>query len=212
MTAARLIVIRHGETSWNAEGRYQGHLDSPLTALGLAQAHAIARRLVDEKATALYSSDLVRARKTAEIIGTMIGLEVRLEPRLREQHLGVFQGLSKEEVKQKFPDERRQFKTNDPNYLLPGGESARQAFDRMMACFEELACRHAGETAVIVGHGGTVTALLRHTLNLSLDAGRRFRRPNAGWNVFACDAGRWVLETWGDLSHLAVNDGGAAGR
>ena len=87
---------------------------------------------------------------------------------------------------------------------MPGGESARQASERMMACFDELARRHAGETIAVIGHGGTVTALFRHTLGLALDAARRFERPNATWNVFACDAGKWVLETWGDVSHLGV--------
>lgn len=202
MPAARLIVIRHGETAWNLEGRYQGHLDSSLTVLGLAQAGALARRLVSEPSGALYSSDLGRARKTAEIIAAKTGQNIRFDARLRERHLGIFQGLSKPEIKQNFPEERRLFKTAGPAYVVPGGESARQAAARMLECLGEVASQHAGETVVVIAHGGTVTALLTHTLGLPLDAPRRFERPNASWNVFSCNAGQWLLETWGDVSHL----------
>lgn len=204
MSATRIILLRHGETVWNLEGRYQGHLDSPLTSAGEAQASALARRLATAKFSALYSSDLGRARQTAARIAELSGQEVRVEPRLRERCLGIFQNLLREELKVKFPDEYQQFKSGGPEHVIPQGESTRQAADRTNACLEELAARHAGETLVVVTHGGTVSALLRHVLGLPLDAPRRFDRTNASWNVFRVAGGKWFLETWGDVSHLEI--------
>jgi len=202
MTPTLIILLRHGETTWNVEGRYQGHLDSPLTPRGESQARALARRLAGVKFGALCSSDLGRASRTAAIIAQATGHEVRLDARLRERHLGIFQGLLKSEIKQKLPDEYRLFKTAGPDHAVPGGESTRQSAQRSIACLEELARCHAGETIVVVAHGGTISALLRHTLGIPLGTPRRFERFNASWNVFTWDDGKWRLETWGDLSHL----------
>ena len=202
MAPTRLILLRHGETTWNLEGRYQGHLDSPLTPRGESQALALARRLAGVKFTALYSSDLGRAIRTAGIIAQATGHDVGPDPRLRERHLGIFQGLLKSEIKQKLHDEYRLFKTAGPDHAMPGGESARLAAERNLASLEELAHRHAGETIVVVAHGGTISALLRYTLGIPLGAPRRFERFNASWNVFTWSDGKWRLETWGDVSHL----------
>jgi probable phosphoglycerate mutase len=202
MERSRVILLRHGETTWNVEGRYQGHLDSPLTPRGESQADALARRLTGVKFAALYSSDLGRARQTAGIIAQSTGDEIRPDPRLREQNLGIFQGLLKSEIKQKLADEYRLFKTAGPDHAMPGGESARKSAERSLACLEELARRHSGETIVAVAHGGTISALLRHTLGIPLGTPRRFERFNASWNVFTWDDGKWRLETWGDVSHL----------
>lgn len=202
MSVTRVILLRHGETVWNLEGRYQGQLDSPLTPTGEAQAHALAQRLVVVKFAALYTSDLGRARQTAACLAASSGHELRVEAQLRERHLGIFQNLRKAELKQKFPDEYRLFKSGGPEHVIPQGESTRQAAERTNACLEELARRHPGETIVIVAHGGTISALLRHALGIPLDAPRRFERSNASWNVFQFDDGKWFLETWGDVSHL----------
>ena len=206
MAATRIILLRHGETTWNVEGRYQGHLDSPLSPRGESQARALALRLAGMKLTALYSSDLGRARQTADAIAKATGQEVRIDPRLRERHLGIFQGLLKSEIKLKLAEDYRLFKTAGPDHALPGGESPRQAAQRNIACLEDLARRHPDETIVVVAHGGTISALLRHTLSIPPGTPRRFERFNASWNVFTWDdnAGRWRLETWGDLSHLSA--------
>ena len=202
MSVTRVILLRLGETAWNIEGRYQGQLDSPLTPAGVAQANALARRLASVKFAVLYSSDLGRARQTAACIGESSGHEIRTDPRLRERHLGIFQNLLKAELKQKFPEEYRLFKSGGPDYVIPQGESGRQAADRSNACLEEIARRHPDESIVIVAHGGNISALLRHTLDIPLAAPRRFERFNASWNVFTLEDGKWLLETWGDVSHL----------
>lgn len=205
MASTRVILLRHGETVWNLEGRYQGQLDSPLTPSGLAEARALAHRLAGVRFAALYSSDLTRARRTAECIAEATRHEVRTDPRLRERHLGIFQSLCKAELKQQFPDEYRLFKSGGPDHVIRQGESARQAADRGNTCLEELARHHADETIAVVAHGGTLSALLRHALGIPLGAPRRFERCNASWNLFSYDRNKWLLETWGDVSHLVVS-------
>jgi broad specificity phosphatase PhoE len=183
----RLILLRHGETEWNVEGRYQGQLDS-----------ALARH----RPAALYSSDLGRAHETARACADAAGLAVVLDARLREQHLGRWQGLLQSEIQEKFPAEFQRLK-GDPDFEAPSGESARQCATRILTCLEEIAGRHPVEQIAVVTHGGAASVLLRHTLGIPLGAPRRFERPNASWNVFLFGRGRWFLETWGDVSHLS---------
>jgi len=203
MSRTRIIIVRHGETEWNIHGIRQGHLDSPLTERGVAQAKALAARLAREKFTTLYSSDLGRAVQTAREISNTTGHEIITDKRLRERHLGIFQGLNAEELSQKYPEERRQFRTMGPDYVIPGGESMRQQVERNVSYLNELAAKHQDEQIVVVTHGGVVSGFFRHTLEISLAAPRRFEFVNAGLNVFAREDGNWLLLTWGDVSHLA---------
>ena len=105
----RLIAIRHGETEWNTQDREMGQLDSPLTSRGVRQAHAIAHRLSRVPFGALYSSDLGRAVATAGVIGERCGKQVRIAPGLRERHMGIFQGLTVAEMRERFPRERQDY-------------------------------------------------------------------------------------------------------
>ncbi len=199
---SKLIVIRHGETQWNHEGRHQGQLDSPLTVRGVHQAHAIAGRLKAESFAALYSSDLERAHRTAEIIAHQCGHTIITDPRLRERHMGIFQGLTWEEISDKHPDELHRYRTADVDYVVPEGESARQRLQRSVACLEELARRHHGQTIAVVTHGGILSGLFRWTLGIPLKAPRSFKLWNASLNVFYYNEDGWLLGTWGDCSHL----------
>lgn len=210
MNRARVIIVRHGETTWNLEGKRQGHFDSALTDKGVAQAQALAKRLQRERFQRLYSSDLGRAHHTATIVAKATGHEIVVDVRLRERSLGVFQGLNGEEIKTRYPEEHRLHRTMGPDYVIPGGESMRQQVERNIACLNELAEKHLGETIVVVAHGGVLSGLFRHTFSIPLAAPRRFEFQNAGLNVFAFQEGEWRLQTWGDISHLAVvttNDG-----
>jgi probable phosphoglycerate mutase len=202
MQRTRVIVVRHGETAWNNEKRWQGHLDSPLTAKGLSQAQALARRLSGERFSALYSSDLGRAHQTAQIIATATGHSVVLDARLRERKLGVFQGLTSDEIRAVHAEEYELYRARDPDHRLPEGESLRQQVERNLRCFEELAQRHLGESIVVVTHGGVLSGLFRHVLSIPLEAPRRFAFPNSSLNVFVFQGGDWMLQTWGDVSHL----------
>ena len=207
MIRTQVIIVRHGQTQWNIRKIRQGHLDSELTDKGVAQARALGQRLARESFTALYSSDLGRALHTARMIAAVTGHEIVTDERLRERHLGVFQGLSGDEIKDKHPEEYRLHRTLGPEYVIPGGESVRQQVARNVDCLDEIALKHPGEKVVVVTHGGVVSGMFRHALNIPLDAPRRFEFVNAGLNVFAYEEGHWILRTWGDVSHL---DPGAA--
>lgn len=203
MQRTQLIIVRHGQTEWNIAGIRQGHLDSRLTERGMAQAKALAQRLARERFSALYSSDLGRAVQTAMAIADLTGHEIVTDPRLRERHLGIFQGLNGNEILEKYPEERRMLRTLGPDYVIPGGESMKQQVERNVAYLNDLAHKHVGETIVVVTHGGVVSGFFRHTLAIPLDAPRRFEFVNAGVNVFAYEEEYWMLLTWGDVSHLA---------
>ncbi|HEX9663992.1 MAG TPA: histidine phosphatase family protein [Candidatus Binatia bacterium] len=202
MIRTQVIIVRHGQTQWNIRKIRQGHLDSELTDKGVAQARALGQRLARESFTALYSSDLGRALHTARMIAAVTGHAIVTDERLRERHLGVFQGLSGDEIKDKHPEEYRLHRTLGPEYVIPGGESVRQQVARNVACLDEIALKHPGEKVVVVTHGGVVSGMFRHALDIPLDAPRRFEFVNAGLNVFAYEDGHWILRTWGDVSHL----------
>ncbi len=204
MNRTQIIIVRHGETQWNTAGIRQGHLDSRLTERGMAQAKALAARLSREKFAVLYSSDLGRAVQTAREIAQVTGHEIVTDARLRERHLGIFQGLNGDEIAAKYPEERRLMRSQGPGYVIPEGESMVQQVERNIGCLNELAAKHRGEQIVVVTHGGVVSGLFRHTLEISLAAPRRFEFVNAGINVFAHEDGNWMLLTWGDVSHLAA--------
>jgi probable phosphoglycerate mutase len=197
-----LLAIRHGETEWNSEGRFQGHLNSVLNQEGLAQADALGARLATERFDLLFSSDLGRALQTASAIAKPTGREIMVEPRLRERNMGIFQGLTAAEVLSRYPDEYARFKTNDPDYVIPGGESMRQLLTRSVACIAELAERHAGLTLAAVTHGGVLAMLYRHAKAMPLAAPRDFPLHNTSVNRFRHRRGAWELLAWGDIAHL----------
>ena len=197
-----LIVIRHGETEWNRIGKQQGQLDTDLSEVGRAQAKALAAALDGETFDALYSSDLGRAMQTAGIIAPRAGLEIVADVRLRERHLGTMQGMTIAEFRQEHPQEYTRFRSDDPDYILPGGESIRQRYDRSIACAEALAARHAGGRLLLVAHGGILDSFFRRAVGLDLAAPRRFSLYNASINTFSITGGQWQLGRWGDTHHL----------
>jgi len=202
MERTQLIMVRHGQTVWNLEGKRQGYLDSPLTEKGLAQAKALARRFGRLSFRVLYSSDLGRAYQTAKIISEVTGHEIITDSRLRERNLGIFQGLKADEIRDRYPEEYRLHRSLGPDYVIPEGESVRQQVERNIACLNGLGERHLGETVVVVTHGGVLSGFFRDTLSIPLDAPRRFDFVNGGLNIFAYEEGNWFLQTWGDVSHL----------
>jgi len=197
-----LLAIRHGETEWNSQGRFQGHLDSALNREGLAQAEALGEYLARERFDLLLASDLGRALQTARAIARRTGHEIVVEPRLRERRMGIFQGLTPIEAQAHYPDEYARFRSRDPDYVVPQGDSMRQLFERSVACFTELATRHAGLTLAAVTHGGVLAMLYRHARAMPLDAPRDFSLHNTGVNRFRHRLGAWQLQSWGDIGHL----------
>jgi 2,3-bisphosphoglycerate-dependent phosphoglycerate mutase len=202
MTETILILIRHGETEWNLQGRWQGHHDSPLTDNGRHQAQIMADSLKQIRFSALYSSDLGRAMETAGYISKVTGKSVGFDPRLRERSLGVFEGLTTEQIKLQYPDEYNDIIKSDADYAPPEAESIRQRSSRNVDCFIELAERHCGESIIIVCHGGVIDSLFRHVVRVSLEGPRRYKIWNTGKNTFSYEQGTWQLLTFGDISHL----------
>jgi probable phosphoglycerate mutase len=202
LTAMRFILVRHGETAWNREGRIQGHLDSPLNAQGLAQATALAERLCMESFEVLISSDLGRARSTAELIAQRTGHSVVLDPRLRERHYGIFQGLTHDEAKSIHPEVYARYEQESASDAIPGGESAEACFGRNLDCLREIAASHRRRQTVVVTHGGVLEGLYRHVMRLSYERSRVFTLVNASLNWFTYEYGEWRLDRWGDTGHL----------
>ena len=197
-----VFAVRHGETQWNTIEKQQGHLDSPLTDNGIQQAQLLADGLVGRNIDILYSSDLGRALQTASFIADKLHLDVNEDPRLRERHLGAMQGLTKQEFAENYPDEFRQHNAGDPDYVLPGGESACQRSARCIECAEDLARRHTGKRILIVGHGGVLTSFFYKATNTPLIEPRRFSLFNASISAFYIADGQWRLDTWGEVAHL----------
>jgi len=198
-----LILIRHGETAWNRERRMQGQTNTPLSPTGRAQAEAVGLRLARHPFAALYSSDLQRAWDTAAAIAQASGREVRSEPRLRERTFGVFEGLTYDEMAHRYPAEHARFALRDPDYAVPGSESPRQFFERSLACLEDIAAAHPGESVVVVTHGLVLDTLHRAARNMPLEIKREAPLLNASLNTFHRAAHAWIEVSWGDVEHLA---------
>ncbi|HRI18916.1 MAG TPA: histidine phosphatase family protein [Burkholderiaceae bacterium] len=201
-----LLLIRHGETDWNVQGRFQGQIDVPLNATGQRQAALMAERLARERARfdAMYSSDLLRTRQTAAPAAGRLALEPGLDAMLREQHFGVLEGLSFEEVKARHPELLAAWMRHDPDYALPGGESVRAFHARVVGAIEALAARHAGERVAIVTHGGVLDMVFRTVHALPLAGPRACPIPNTGLNHLRLRAGgRLEIVAWADDAHLA---------
>lgn len=202
MSATRFIVVRHGETAWNAQGRIQGHLDSPLNEEGLAQAILVGERLAHEQIDAIYCSDLGRVLQTVQPLADRLGMQPIRHERLRERHLGIFQGLTGAECQALHPADYARFHGRDVDHVVPGGESIRQVYARVSQFFDEKAREHAGHRLVVVTHGGILDALYRHVTDTPLGKIRDFPVYNASLNWIRWEDGHWQLEQWGDISHL----------
>ena len=202
MHPTRLCVIRHGETAWNAEGRVQGQTDVPLSALGEAQALALAAALAGERFTALYASDLARVRQTAAPAARVLGLAPRLEAALRERHYGKFETLTYAEARERFPHDYARFKAKEPDYDFESGESLVRFSERALACVSAIARRHAGEQVLVFTHGGVLEMVRRHALGIGLAAPRDFEIPNAAINWIEVSVEGWRVQAWAERGHL----------
>ena len=203
MSRSRLCMVRHGETAWNAEGRVQGQTDVPLSATGEAQARAVAAALAGERFDVLYASDLSRVRQTAAPAASALGLEVRLDARLRERHYGKFETLTYAEARERLPEDFARFRAKDPDYDFGSGESLRRFNARALECVGEIAARHAGEAVLVFTHGGVLEMVRRHALGSGLQSPRDFEIPNAALNWLDIGPGGWRVSAWAEVGHLA---------
>jgi probable phosphoglycerate mutase len=203
MAVTRLCLIRHGETAWNAEGRVQGQLDIPLSATGLAQAAAVSVALKGESFDAIYSSDLVRVRQTAQPSANMLKKQPLLDERLRERHYGVFQSITYVEAKERFPEDYARFRSKDLDFDFETGESLRGFDERVLVFFRELLESRKGQNLLVFTHGGVLEILYRHATGRGLTTPRDFEIPNAALNRLTYN-GEWRIDAWADVHHLSV--------
>lgn len=199
-----MLFIRHGESTWNQEGRIQGWSDAPLSELGRKQAERLARRLAGEPVRAIYASPLARAAETAEVIAARLRLGITLDPRLREYGLGDLEGLTGEEVAERYPEIHSAWRESDAWVALPG-EEGRQAFvERVWEAMEEIIRRHPDEAVVVVAHGGTVSIFLIGLLGLSEGRRSPFFFDNASITEVTFGSSRPRIIRLNDTCHLAA--------
>ncbi|MCA1818015.1 MAG: histidine phosphatase family protein [Acidobacteria bacterium] len=200
--STRILLVRHGQSEGNAEGRFGGHSATPLSAKGRAQAEATARALVAEKVTAIYSSDLLRAVETAEPLARERGLEIRRTRAFRERNVGRMEGLTFQEAAERFPEDYAALLRRDFDLVLTGGESYRQMLDRSAAALDAAIGQNSGGCLAVFSHTGTICILALHLIG-ALDA------PNLRpvWITTAnCGVTRMELREAGFLRVLCVND------
>jgi broad specificity phosphatase PhoE len=179
---AELLLVRHGETDWNVERRFQGHADPPLNATGRKQAQALADELAGTQIEAVYTSDLVRARETAEIVGARVGSPVIALRELREIDVGEWQGLTWPEIEERFPDGVRDWHAEGHGWRA--GETYEQLAERVLAAAQRIASQHPDERVLIVGHGGTVRVVRAFVERLTVAASRRGSSPIGNCEIF----------------------------
>lgn len=206
-SATEFILIRHGETAWNRELRFQGHADVPLNDIGHEQARRLGLRLAGETAEHIVSSDLLRAQQTAAPAAQQLSLPVVTTASLREQHFGIVEGMRAEEIQAQHPRAWEQWLEFREDHAMPEGESAREFHARIVAALGALAAEHRGRRVVVVTHGGVLDMVWRTARGLSLSGPRQSEIPNAGFNrIRLADPARpdaIEIVEWADTRHLA---------
>ena len=177
-----LLLVRHGETDWNRDRRFQGHADPPLNDKGREQANALAQELAAEGIELVYTSDLARARETAEIVGARLGANVLLLRELREIDVGEWQGLTWPEIERRYPEGVRSW--HERCHGWESGETYDELGERVVAALRCIAAEHPEQRVLVVGHGGTIRATRAFIEGVSVVESRSRRRPIGNCEVF----------------------------
>lgn len=207
-TTTDLILIRHGETAWNRELRFQGHADVPLNDIGHEQARRLGLRLAGETVVQhIISSDLMRAQQTAAPAASQLSLPVVTSAGLREQFFGVVEGMRSDEIQSLHPRAWEEWLEFREDHAMPEGETAREFHTRIIAALGSIAAAHKGQYLIVVTHGGVLDMVWRTARGLSLSGPRQSDIPNAGFNrIRITDAARpddIEIVEWADTRHLA---------
>lgn len=198
----RIFLIRHGEVAWNRENAYIGATDLPINSEGKLQAVRLASRLEHEGISAIYSSSLMRARQTAEIIAERLGLVVRLISELREVDYGEWEGMPEAELLERYPDVYPEWRRNPADIRIPGGETFAELRDRAFPAFCRIAEVHSDENVAIVAHKSTNRVILCCLLGISMDRYRQIGQVNSALNIIERRRdGRLVVNTINEHCH-----------
>ena len=204
-----LILIRHGETDWNRELRFQGQVDIPLNATGHEQARRLAERLAADQFVVdhLVCSDLIRTQQTAQpslqVLLPQARIETLTDSSLREQNFGVVDGLRVEDVKTDHADAWAQWLRFDADYGMPGGETTRQFHTRVMDAVRRIAQQRQGQKVMVVTHGGVLDMIWRTARGIGIDGPRQSDIPNAALNRVRVNGDAVEVLDWADVRHLA---------
>jgi broad specificity phosphatase PhoE len=202
MSSTHVVIIRHGQSQGNAEGRFGGHTDTPLSPRGRKQARATAKALASEKFSAIYSSDLPRAIETATPLATLARVPLITTEALRERSVGVMEGLTFEEAAEQHPEQYQALLRRDFDHILLEGESYRQTLDRASRQLDDAIEEHRGGRIVLFAHTGTICILILHLMG-ALDA----PELKPVWIATAnCGIARFELRDDGFVRVLCVND------
>lgn len=197
----QVLLIRHGQTDWNVDGRWQGTLPVGLNDVGRAQAKALASHLSHRRISSIYASDLPRAFDTAKTIGDQFGIVPITDMRLQEFNLGVFQGLTRDEIRQRYPLEYSNFEADYWNYVISQGESRRALQNRAYAAFNDIVSKAIGPEVAIVSHGGTIRMLLLRLFD-GLPELNHFHVENTSLTIIVRIGDMWKLEALATVPHL----------
>ena len=176
-------LVRHGETAWNAENRYQGQTDEPLTDTGREQSRALKKGMTAIDINFATCSDLSRARETGEIILENRGISIRADPRLRELNYGEFEGLTGDEIRSRAGSGTRSWHNGSPDTKAPGGECFADLHARVGEVVASLRAEVKAGNVMIVAHGGTLRSLVLHLMGLLVTEFRKFRFSSASVTV-----------------------------
>jgi probable phosphoglycerate mutase len=206
-----ILLIRHGETAWNAERRLQGHLDIPLNAHGQRQAAALGQALVHEPLDAIIASDLKRARQTAEAIAAPRGMTVAIDADLRERCFGAFEGLRYDEIHSVYPEAYAAWQARDLDARYPHGvhaaETMREFFARAVGAITRLVSDGRYRRVAIVTHGGVLECAYRAAQGVELAQARDFEVKNASINRLLWNGAGLQITGWADIAHLNTHPG-----
>jgi broad specificity phosphatase PhoE len=198
-----IIMVRHGQTEWNRVERFRGRADVPLNETGLEQARATGERVAASwRPVAVYSSPLSRAVKTAEAIASHFNLPVQVHPNLIDIHYGQWQGLTPEEVRERWPDALATWYEAPHQAQIPEGETLDELRTRAMAVVHELSARHPSQTIVIVGHTVINRIILLGILGLGNERFWRIKQDTCAINVFEAEEGVFTLVSLNDTCHI----------
>lgn len=202
----KLYLVRHGETQSNHESRYTGHTDVPLNPRGVLQARRLAERLKSMGPfDSIYASDLSRSLQTAEILDEALKVDsFNVTPKLRESHFGLWEGLTVDEIRERYPDLYERWKEDPASVRIPQGEFIRDLQRRAVEVVDEAVKGLPGKKILVVAHGGTNRAILAHYLGLSLKNFWKLRQDNTSLNLLDFYQGRSYLSLLNDTSHLTL--------
>ncbi|MFN3491785.1 MAG: alpha-ribazole phosphatase, partial [Anaerolineales bacterium] len=198
----KLFLIRHGQTDWNIAGRYQGQSDIPLNQAGCQQVKALAKRLSTKTINAIYSSDLSRAKDTAQAIANFHQLEIQTDFRWRELSFGGWEGMNYKEIAAHSPDVFSKWMIDPQHTSTPNGETLHELSNRVKSAFDEIKNKHKDQTVLVVSHSGALQALLATLLGVELNRYWQFKVSQASLSELNVYHDSVVLNLLNDTNHL----------